>query len=583
MRFVLRSKTGELLWSDAVDVQNAVAVARLPEGVLESGHDYSITPTYTRSLGDWEREGDVYQFVFDPLGPTVPAPACTGDCISATVELFSGVVPAGASQTLDVGSVVSDPNNWVERASLKVATLGGRASLQFPSARGGQASALPTFVLDNDKESTVEVWPAGLNTITMTNAGNSPARVSVTLTGWVPGLRGYAEERDAEVDAAADALTDEDLLPDLSGVKETDIQWPQDPICHSNEDIESCVEFGSPGASQSEPHNLATERRVSRLSDASACDGPETTTWLLVNRFRACRVGGIIKLVTFPFDPTSVSYIKVRSFERLVLHPKDDLIEYKVAFERTGGLGRLTGAPLRFKSHLRCDTRVCTHSETEEDELVVSALQPESGWSTQSVQSVVDVGDDPILSATTDLRPQWKIDLRDIPDLAATVNLDTPEFRCDAAPELRYYSVGDQRPVTEGCVFPFAEIPAMQLPSSRYPNHGTLVKRGQRVISGSPGKSSGNMPLTRTPRLAANARKASQMCVTAGVQMTCDEYSYAATQEGCGWSGWKGLPGPPCVVADMTSRENSGAGGYLMAFLRRQRTMYGDHYFVTVS
>lgn len=354
-------------------------------------------------------------------------------------------------------------------------------------------------------------------------------------------------------------------------------------LCEANEEVESCIDFVKPGQEQPTASNLDAQTEASRAVDASACDGPATTNWLVVNRFRACRVGEVVKPFAFPADPTSVSVIRVRTFERLVLDPKDDVIQYRFSFERISGFGRLGGASVRFKVSLRCAIRVCSPGTTQEEELAVSQLQPNSGWSSLTVQSPIGIGSDPILSRNTDLRPKWTIDLRDIPDLGVSVDLDTPPFRCDSAPELNYYSVGDQRRVTEGCVFPFAEIPTMQLPLQRYPNHGALVRRGQRVISGSPGNPNGKLPLTRTPRLTENARKASQLCEQAGVRLTCDEYAYAATQEGCGWSGWRGLPGPPCVVADMTKTENSGAGGYLQAFLRRQRIMYGDRYFVTVS
>lgn len=160
---------------------------------------------------------------------------------------------------------------------------------------------------------------------------------------------------------------------------------------------------------------------------------------------------------------------------------------------------------------------------------------------------------------------------------AASARNDTSRslarFRCD-----RLALFGSRGTSSGGCVYARYSPTWKVSKSGKYPHFAAHVARAQKALHLHWGDQAlGGRPLTRTTDRALrriNRRTAQQKCKELGVTSSCDEYPFASTTEGCFRV--------TCHVAGIPLTENSGAGGALNGFYKRNRIMSGDIFWVEV-
>lgn len=143
------------------------------------------------------------------------------------------------------------------------------------------------------------------------------------------------------------------------------------------------------------------------------------------------------------------------------------------------------------------------------------------------------------------------------------------QFRCD-----RYRYIGSRG----GCVYARIEPTWTISRSARFPAIARHILRAQRALSRHWGnRSLGGSPLTRNRSrrdVDLNRAAAQRQCAQRHVRMSCDEYPFASTDEGCAFY--------TCSVAGVPSKQNFGAGGALNGFYCRNRVIDGDRFWVRV-
>ena len=168
----------------------------------------------------------------------------------------------------------------------------------------------------------------------------------------------------------------------------------------------------------------------------------------------------------------------------------------------------------------------------------------------------------------------------------ATASYTSRKVRCDkAVPGL----------TTLGCIRP-GYTPTITYFASAYPDVARHIKAAQG--SGLPGGYASGTPLTRLTgaKIKKNRKRACPSSLTRPAGKTCDEYPFASSNQGAVTGGggprtfgWCSVPGAShsgptgysrCMI---NSTQNSGAGSDLGTFLKANRIISGDKYWVNVS
>lgn len=624
VRFIVRSTDSGRFWSGDAAVYQSEAKLAVPGRVLTGNGPFEAFAQYLDEEGVPSTSGPVVTFRIDLLAPQVPAPACTHNCMVADYVLFDGTLPGGATELMDVESLTDiGAGNWAESVDLEIEATGvNGALLRFNSGIADPGEETPTLLVPTGETATVRVVPDDIYQVSLVNSASQAADIRVTAVGWTPALN---EQEEAEQEAAIEEVADAYLANGMTLAEEQPptvdeyVALPE-TVCS---DDGACVSFVGPDAQIPVPQALGGEQgldgtaRASSLTPRSAdsgeplnCQtGEETGRWILEDRFNACAV---FKALLFKgmLPIQGSNFVEMRVNHRVRLSPRTSIVKYAFKITVLRAYGDTGLVPFRAGVGVTCT--ICVGGDIAEKHTQYVAGLPgaeESNWVEHAIPIDVSVGDmSPLTSMAVDfddpdsglehrILMDWRIEVPWIPQFpGARQQVHVPPIRCDGGnPAITGAKKG---PGTHGCVFPFSAAPILSIDPDAVPNHAALVTVGQRDIWGHPGDPTSNAvnPLIRIPTwdhsgakprrslsVRRNRERARKMCIAARVKRpaTCDEYPYASTANGCHLAML--AVGDNCSVRGVSKEENSRAGGALGAFIRLQRLLPGDSYFVDAS
>lgn len=622
-RFIVESGDGKQRWVGDGVLDQGLVKADLPGNFLKPLRSYDARAQFVDANNAPGVMGPAGQFVFDPVAPIVPAPACDGTCNAANTILFEGVIGAENSQSLDLTTLTNTGDgNWAEYVDLRIeAAATSDALMSFkPGVANPENELPPTMLVPSGEVSTVRVVPEDIYTVTATNDAASPADVTITAIGWGPGWTAADDAQEAAIEAETDRLlATGDITADWQEPTIDSVDVLPGDECIEDDDV--CVTF-SPPESADEEDDLESLNRMTASDDGSGSSygseamsatrtvrtaslnmedepvdcssGSPTGRWVVTDRFNACGVFtvNIIK----PSLPLPTIW-NLRAFHRVKLSNKSSDILYQYKIRMRSASGPLADFPV--KANVKVDCSSCRNGDVPTKSTgpvsTSSLYDNESEWAEQRIPIEVFSSDTHLeITETGGALPKWSFDLAGLPDLTGLFPRDVwlPAVHCDGGNKTWFGSKYNR--ATSGCVLHNAAPPVLTIPS-KYPNHADLVEAGQE-LPGHPGElSDDGFPLSRLPVWVVpqfspvpqrntyylkNRSEAKKRCRQEDIKSpdTCDEYPYASTTEGCYVSS--NPPGRKCEVLGTSRRENSGAGGTLGAFLYKYRIRVGEKYFV---
>lgn len=630
VRFVLREKgSGRWVWGDTSAIQGGEARISVPRNTLNFQDSYVLS---VRGIGPGGSVvmGQFAEFTVDAGAPRAPSGACEApDCHLTGVELFAGSIPGGDQVTLDVSELNSDVTDWVDRVHLEIEAGGSETTQVGVFAPDRSLPTEPTLSLTAlDPSGSVQASPDASDTVVVRNMGEEMAEFVVRAIAWQSGntqrmrsegdaVEGQAEElMDQASDERYDADAHESSFYPGGVAQEPDPSIQPAMICaEADLDVVTACAVPSPALAADEevqpvePASVPQSKLMvsgamasSRLAASAIPPHPTLSkfmrsngipeechtghslnpVWISLNRMTACRVltpSYTANKRTLFFFNRQVGEIEYAILELMTFNKFRTVGKYKARAVYIRSEGVLESQPLTVAPAFRCvppacdDVNIYSNMSTQ----VISPANPQSAWQrvemkfeVPSVSQVVDVDRYSMVSSVTASG-----------SVGSTLPLkySTPSsIRCDSKIQRG-----------SGCVF--SDITAvLSMPGYRYPTHVELVLRGQALLWRSPGAhwltvddGFETRPLVRISEGdgRTNRRMARKLCRDLPTGGDCDEYPYNASRQGCSLGLLESpLSSRACEVQRTPSRENSGAGAWVLARQQEARVLYEDEYYV---
>jgi hypothetical protein len=612
VRFTVTDESGQQAWDTVVPVVNGQAQAPTPDSVHASPGRYRAKAQFVYSSGAMSARSEAAEYLFDPLAPVVPAPTCDGQCLPTNTVLFQGDLAPGVGEQVDLGSLVTVEGNWV--ASLDVSLTSDApaddADLKFEPGLPNPDLVDPTLTLAPDEVQTARITPNEFNSFTVTNVGATIASVTITATGWTPGLDDKELREDAVIEEGIDRhealdtplevgsepvevpaeITVEPCVPDAPCARLVDEPASAEGASTQQPELTSDELGSASAASSTEPEvsdgDSQPQLRGSGSSDlrskSAASSSCSTRGWTVLSRSIAChRTIMEVEWVDFDIKPPDIDIETLTvAVDHVVTAQWNSLdVTHEARFTTLEVHGDDDEPSKTGTVDYECDDDNC--DVVSDDDNSTFSLGSPSDWREGRWRAPVDVGDSMLFSSSLEdftARITVMVNSRD----ANVVNLRLPDVRCDSGENSFYGRDPRTKNQKPGCILRGAAAPTWYLPSRQYPAHAQLVEEGQEEVGTHPGRADDGIALSpaqwsQRPINRAEARKlcALQLPNRKG---DCDEYPYAGTEQGCYNPYVRALL--RCRVADVPRSQNRGAGSKYGWFIRKQRLMIGEPFYI---
>ena len=573
------STTGAVVWSQDVQQStvNSVVTANVPTDALEPRSSYQFKVVADDgSVTSPAVSSQVLQVV--PITATAPAVACADPCTPVTpTTVFSDSIPAGASRavTVDVPDVDADSVGQIS-ATFEITSpdAGGTLTVGDPTY---PAPGRPTLTYSGGTaQVTADVYLSTANQIALTNNGSSAVAVTLRVTGWRPwatqeDVQDAQAEEPASVDPAdAEQVTGVTTQEDLDAVPqpaEAAVEPDEQPPCQPSADgSDTCVEPGVPTDTPEDEFDPATIDVAPQTSETTTAQGainpiscPAVVgSWEFTGRFNACTIerqrGDVFKYQNGQKRKIgSYQYLRYVSTD---LDSRTLTLDVRWRYHMEW-MSNNIGA-VSVNNWLFCDNpTLCTSDRyIEHARLQIATGEIDSPTYLRSATAAI-----PSLTAPNTIETQ----LAETNNTTASANYDSnpvrlPRARCD---NLRYLP-------GVGCVYK-QYTPTFKLSRAVAP-----ASAGHIVLAQANPRWAGRLSRhywDGEPNL--NRRVARATCRARHYTLSCDEYPFASTNQGC-------YQRPPCSVAGIPRTDNSKSGSLLGSFYGTARVADNDAFYVRI-
>lgn len=594
--FQIQDSTAATIWSASTTAASGgLASVRVPDDLMFGGEDYTVSATASDGTATSSRKSLAVRV--DVGAATTPAPLCSGECapVSAATVLdtsSSSPLQPGESRTISVANALEDAPA-VRSVSFDLAVRAwtgiGAVRIYNPDLSKPVASSLTISSSDNPTagKTITGVVPLSAEASSFVISNDTTGPISATMQ--ITGKYVWFDAAEAELDSAEndpmdvfdeDTPVDDDSMiaggevaagpPGVAemsalGMSESDAagQTFADKFCSSPDTDGVCLTPLSQATYESQMNayvgGLTTAQRatdpVATHTDAYTAakgDGCGYDTWGVKNRFSVCAktVFIAIKMTDGRVDGRAWIFIEMQAD----VDRSSNTVRWNFYLDLTRAEGTLSNGASGTWG-LTCSGCV--------EETTAMTMPWSARWGSEFHGTYLQHPNVPDRTDAYDAVsfPQIRFRIR---GGQSELGQWLPDVRCDRA----------RKVIGTGCVFRDIR-PTFHM--SLKGGAPQTAKHINEAISGIyPSVLSRKVWMTK---YNPSRQIAQGKCKAREYVLSCDEYPFATTYQGCYFT----VPKGKCSVKDIPLADNKRGGAFLNSFYQKQRVIQGDSFNVRID